>query len=73
MVNPAELKFMALTEERRKEVVRDNLNKAKMGAWWRMIKPLMVNSPRMFSFPRSMMVSTTARMMMRRRMPTKRM
>jgi len=33
MVTKAKLQFIALTKERTKEVLEDNLNKEKMGAW----------------------------------------
>lgn len=36
MVTKAKLQFIALTKERTKEVLEDNLNKEKMGAWQRM-------------------------------------
>jgi hypothetical protein len=40
VVPKEELKFTALTEERRKEVLQDNFSRHKMGAWWWMRKLL---------------------------------
>lgn len=45
------MKLKPLLEERRKEVYEDNLNRKKMGAWWRMMLYLRKESTLYESIP----------------------